>query len=262
MIFTAAQLSALPVLDTCDVLIARGGEAQLACSGDTAARVDDEVMRLVEKMNESSRLMEKEMRDREAARNKEYEERIDELKRQKDDVEADNIRLSRIIAALKGESRVVGVMRRIRRHAGVRPNGAGRERTGVEGGAGAAERGDQRAALRAGGGAEERGRRDGEAEGGDEPRGEGEAGAEGGARPRGEGEAGAEGGDEPRGEGEGRAARREGLRAEGERGAASAERAAAERQGPTGEGARGAASAERAAAGEAEDAGGHDERDD
>ena len=197
-------------------------------------REDDEVMRLVEKMNESSRLMEKEMRDREAARNKEYEERIDELKRQKDDVEADNIRLSRIIAALKGESRVVGVMRRIRRHAGVRPNGAGRERTGVEGGAGAAERGDQRAALRAGGGAEERGRRDGEAEGGDEPRGEGEAGA----------------------------ARREGLRAEGERGAASAERAAAERQGPTGEGARGAASAERAAAGEAEDAGGHDERDD
>ena len=190
-------------------------------------REDDEVMRLVEKMNESSRLMEKEMRDREAARNKEYEERIDELKRQKDDVEADNIRLSRIIAALKGESRVVGVRSRIRRHAGVRPNGAGRERTGVEGGAGAAERGDQRAALRAGGGAEERGRRDGEAEGGDEPRGEGEAGAEGGARPR--------------GEGEGRAARREGLRAEGERGAASAE---------------------RAAAGEAEDAGGHDERDD
>lgn len=120
-------------------------------------REDDEVMRLVEKMNESSRLMEKEMRDREAARNKEYEERIDELKRQKDDVEADNIRLSRIIAALKGESRVVGVRSRIRRHAGVRPNGAGRERTGVEGGAGAAERGDQRAALRAGGGAEERG---------------------------------------------------------------------------------------------------------
>ena len=38
MIFTAAQLSALPVLDTCDVLIAGGGDAQLACSGDTAAR--------------------------------------------------------------------------------------------------------------------------------------------------------------------------------------------------------------------------------
>lgn len=64
-------------------------------------REDDEVMKMVEKMNESFRTMEKEMRDREAARDKEYEERIDELKRQKDDVEADNIRLSRIIAAMK-----------------------------------------------------------------------------------------------------------------------------------------------------------------
>lgn len=177
-------------------------------------REDDEVMRLVEKMNESSRLMEKEMRDREAARYKEYEERIDELKRQKDDVEADNIRLSRIIAALKGGSWGVGVRRRIRRHAGVRQNGAGREWAGVEGGDGATDRGDQRAALRAGGDAEERGRRDGEAEGRDESRGERESGAEGGARPR--------------DEGEGRVARREGLRAEGERGVASAERAAAE----------------------------------
>ena len=54
MIFTAAQLSALPVLDTCDVLIARGGDAQLACSGDTAARVDDEVMRLIKEAYESA----------------------------------------------------------------------------------------------------------------------------------------------------------------------------------------------------------------
>ena len=54
MIFTAAQLSALPVLDTCDVLIARGGDAQLACSGDTAARVDDEVMRLIKEAYDSA----------------------------------------------------------------------------------------------------------------------------------------------------------------------------------------------------------------
>ena len=54
MIFTAAQLSALPVLDTCDVLIAGGGDAQLACSGDTAARVDDEVMRLIKEAYDSA----------------------------------------------------------------------------------------------------------------------------------------------------------------------------------------------------------------
>lgn len=54
MIFTVAQLSALPVLDTCDVLIAGGGDAQLACSGDTAARVDDEVMRLIKEAYDSA----------------------------------------------------------------------------------------------------------------------------------------------------------------------------------------------------------------
>ena len=33
MIFTVAQLSALPVLDTCDVLIAGGGDAQSGVLG-------------------------------------------------------------------------------------------------------------------------------------------------------------------------------------------------------------------------------------
>ena len=53
MIFTAAQLSALPVLDTCDVLIAGGGVAGVAAAL-SAARVDDEVMRLIKEAYDSA----------------------------------------------------------------------------------------------------------------------------------------------------------------------------------------------------------------
>ena len=53
MIFTAAQLSALPVLDTCDVLIAGGGVASVAAAL-SAARVDDEVMRLIKEAYDSA----------------------------------------------------------------------------------------------------------------------------------------------------------------------------------------------------------------
>ena len=53
MIFTAAQLSALPVLDTCDVLIVGGGVAGVAAAL-SAARVDDEVMRLIKEAYDSA----------------------------------------------------------------------------------------------------------------------------------------------------------------------------------------------------------------
>ena len=53
MIFTAAQLSALPVLDTCDALIAGGGVAGVAAAL-SAARVDDEVMRLIKEAYDSA----------------------------------------------------------------------------------------------------------------------------------------------------------------------------------------------------------------